>query len=68
MKADTLLKERSATPEDYIQSVLDGYGLELTPDGEYVRWTASNCRHPRNWSASRKIYDSSLIIFLEFFT
>lgn len=68
MKADTLLSEPSAARESSIQPVLDGYGLELTPDGEFVRWSASNRRHPRNWGASRKTYDCSLIIFLDLFT
>lgn len=68
MKADTLLSEPSAARESSIQSVLDGYGLELTPDSEFVRWSASNRRHPRNWGALRKTYDCSLIIFLDLFT
>ncbi|KAL4909128.1 hypothetical protein BDW74DRAFT_174340 [Aspergillus multicolor] len=51
-----------------LQTVLHEHGLELTPDGEYVRWATSNQNHPRNWSAVRKVYDSSLIIFLDLFT
>ncbi|OQD81434.1 hypothetical protein PENANT_c027G04819 [Penicillium antarcticum] len=51
-----------------IQSHLDNYGLEYTPDGEFIRWSASNINHPRNWPLLRKIYDSSLIIFLDLFT
>ncbi|CAG8177994.1 unnamed protein product [Penicillium nalgiovense] len=33
-----------------------------------VGWDAMNPRHPRNWSSSRKAYDASIIIFLEFYT
>jgi hypothetical protein len=51
-----------------LQSALDDLALESTPDGQFIRWSASNRRHPRNWHASRKIYDSSLIIFLDLFT
>ncbi|KAJ5950779.1 uncharacterized protein N7479_009192 [Penicillium vulpinum] len=51
-----------------IQSLLDENGLEYTPDGEFIRWSASNKHHPRNWPIARKIYDSSLIIFLDLFT
>lgn len=51
-----------------IQSFLDASELEYTPDGKYIRWSALNKRHPRNWSAARKAFDSSVIIFLDLFT
>ena len=51
-----------------VQGLLEEHGLEFTPDGQYIRWSVSNKRHPRNWSASRKIYDTGLIIFLGLFT
>lgn len=51
-----------------LRSALDDLALESTPDGQFIRWSASNRRHPRNWHDSRKIYDSSLIIFLDLFT
>lgn len=51
-----------------VQYFLNAYGLEYTPDGQYVRWSVSNKRHPRNWPTARKIYDTGLIIFLDFFT
>ncbi|KAJ5112051.1 hypothetical protein N7532_000096 [Penicillium argentinense] len=51
-----------------IQSLLDEHGLEYTLNGEFIRWSVSNKRHPRNWPASRKIYDTGLIIFLDLFT
>ena len=50
------------------QSILDAYGLEYTPDGQYIRWSVSNKKHPRNWNMPQKIYDSSVIIFLDLFT
>lgn len=51
-----------------LHDLLNAHGLELTPDGEFVRWSASNLHHPRNWSLPRKVYDCTLIIFLECFT
>jgi hypothetical protein len=50
-----------------IQHFLDAYGLEYTPDGQCIRWSNSNKKHPRNWPAARKIYDTGLIIFLDLF-
>ncbi|KAJ5590640.1 hypothetical protein N7450_004612 [Penicillium hetheringtonii] len=52
----------------HLHLVLEDNGLEFTPDGGFIRWSASNKKHPRNWHMPRKIYDSSLIIFLDFFT
>ncbi|KAJ5103441.1 hypothetical protein N7532_003970 [Penicillium argentinense] len=57
-----------STSKENAQFVLEEYGLEYTPDGKFVRWSVSNKKHPRNWHIPRKIYDSSLIIFLDFFT
>lgn len=54
--------------KDDIQPLLVAYGLEYTPDGKYIRWSASNKKHPRNWSATRKAFDSSVIVFLDLFT
>lgn len=54
--------------QDNIQSILGTYQLELTPDGEHVRWSTSNPKHPRNWPLARKIYDTVVIVFLDLFT
>jgi hypothetical protein len=51
-----------------VQPFLDEYDLEYTPDGQFIRWSCLNKKHPRNWPASRKIYDTGLIIFLDLFT
>lgn len=51
-----------------VQPFLDACGLEYTPDRQFIRWSFSNKKHPRNWPASRKIYDTGLIIFLDLFT
>lgn len=42
-------------------------GLDYTPDGRFVCWGRGNKRHPRNWRSVRKIYDTTLILFLDFF-
>ncbi|KAI1854654.1 hypothetical protein JX265_007478 [Neoarthrinium moseri] len=49
-------------------SILDEQGLELTPDGQHVRWSRANQRHPRNWSKARKAYDTGLIIWVDVYT
>lgn len=54
--------------QDNIRVILDEYQLELTPDGEFVRWSSSNQKHPRNWPLPRKIFDTSVIVFLDLFT
>ncbi|KAJ5648399.1 hypothetical protein N7490_004771 [Penicillium lividum] len=58
----------SPIPGRDLQLVLDSHGLEFTPDGQLIRWSASNKNHPRNWTLSRKIYDSHMVIFLDLFT
>ncbi|KAJ5107490.1 hypothetical protein N7456_004165, partial [Penicillium angulare] len=50
------------------QPFMDSHGLEFTPDGQHIRWSVSNKKHPRNWPMSRKVYDTGLIIFLDLFT
>jgi hypothetical protein len=41
--------------------------LELLENG-VVCWTANSQMHPRKWTLKRKIYDTAVIVFLEFFT
>ena len=52
---------------DPASDVLLSHGLTKGADG-FVRWAKNNPDHPRNWSFGRKCYDTSLIIFLDFFT
>lgn len=47
--------------------ILASYGLNRDPDG-FIRWARSSKQHPRNWSTSRKIYDTTLVILLELYT
>jgi hypothetical protein len=64
----SLAPSLSPSPRGHLHFILEENGLELTTDGRFIRWSASNPKHPRNWRMPRKIYDSSLIIFLDFFT
>jgi len=41
-------------------------GLFRNSDGA-ISWLPDSRDHPRNWSAGRKVFDISVIIFLEFF-
>ena len=43
------------------------YGLVMNA-GQQVDWASGNAHHPRNWPASRKVFDTSIVIFLDFFT
>lgn len=46
---------------------LKDHGLVLSDDG-YIRWESQNPDHPRNWKLGRKVYDTGVILFLEFIT
>ncbi|PLN76058.1 MFS general substrate transporter [Aspergillus taichungensis] len=54
--------------KDLLSPHLARSGLQIAADECHVQWAPANPRHPRNWSRCRKIYDTSLVIFLEFFT
>ncbi|KAL2823882.1 major facilitator superfamily domain-containing protein [Aspergillus cavernicola] len=54
--------------KDALQHSLAQYRLRVAADGYHIQWAVGNPRHPRNWGIFRKIYDVSLLIFLEFFT
>ncbi|KAH9905362.1 major facilitator superfamily transporter [Xylariomycetidae sp. FL2044] len=41
-------------------------GLTRGPDG-LLRWRNDSPDHPRNWSTRRKVYDTTVITFLEFY-
>ncbi|KAL3459346.1 major facilitator superfamily domain-containing protein [Aspergillus heterothallicus] len=50
------------------EAQLARHGLEVEPSTGYIRWRKDSKDHPRNWSALRKTYDTSLVMFLEFYT
>ena len=42
------------------------HGLQRGTDG-LISWQRGSNDHPRNWSPARKAFDTTVIIFLEFF-
>ena len=50
-----------------LRGTLRVHGLELSDDG-HIRWEKNNPDHPRNWPMWRKIYNTSVILFLELIT
>lgn len=46
---------------------MDELGLRLDDDG-YIKWRIDSPDHPRNWSVSRKAFDTTLIFMLDLFT
>lgn len=42
-------------------------GVEKRPDG-FIHWINGSLDHPRNWTARRKAFDTSVIILFEFYT
>ncbi|KAL4936249.1 hypothetical protein BDV06DRAFT_205411 [Aspergillus oleicola] len=66
-------KAISVTPNSVANSIvtddqLAQHGLEMDPESGYVRWKRDSRDHPRNWSAMRKAYDTSLVMLFEFYT
>jgi hypothetical protein len=57
----------SGVPRTSLAEDIKPYGLLLTEEG-YIRWDNQNPTHPRNWGASKKIYNSIIILLLEFVT
>ena len=57
----------ATTRLDDLNNELSNLGLKVGDDG-YVHWKKGSLHHPRNWSGWRKAYDTSLIVFLDFFT
>lgn len=68
MSLDALHNLPQLQEKDNFQFYLDKHALELTPDGKFIRWSTKNSRHPRHWSILKKIYNSLLIVWLDFFT
>ena len=50
-----------------VQVQLQVQGLEEVQD-YFVDWCHNNPEHPRNWQMGRKLFDTSVMMFLEFFT
>ena len=50
-----------------LREQLELHGLELSSDG-HIKWMKTNPAHPRNWSATRKAYNTTVILLLELVT
>lgn len=50
----------------HVLQALDEEGLTINAESN-VTWAANSISHPRNWPLSRKLYDTAIICFLEFF-
>lgn len=50
-----------------VLSCIDKLELRMAEDG-YLKWKPDASGHPRNWSASRKVFDTSLVLLLDLFT
>ncbi|KAL2817607.1 major facilitator superfamily domain-containing protein [Aspergillus granulosus] len=57
-----------STSKTVTEAQLARHGLELEPSTGYIRWRKDTKDHPRNWSTCRKTFDTSLVMFLEFYT
>ncbi|KAE8389548.1 major facilitator superfamily domain-containing protein [Aspergillus alliaceus] len=51
--------------ESSVIAYLQQNRLELTPDGQHIRWSHGNAIHPRNWPVLRKSFDTGLICLLD---
>lgn len=50
-----------------LRRTLEDHGLEMSEDG-HIKWQKDNPEHPRNWVMWKKIYNTSVILFLELVT
>ncbi|KAI9710150.1 MAG: hypothetical protein M1820_002952 [Bogoriella megaspora] len=58
-------------PQDIPDAELDEHLSRLgvqRSQSNHISWRKDASDHPRNWSPSRKIYDTTIIILLEFYT
>ena len=60
------VSEFSMVPKS-LKAQLKSDELDLLENG-VVCWTENSSMHPRKWTLKRKIYDTAVIVFLEFFT
>lgn len=61
------LKQISVNEMQNDIEVLASYGLLRDANG-FIGWRKDSNEHPRNWSARRKLYDTTIIILLELYT
>lgn len=66
-KHDYYLESDVEQPDTTLSDIIKRLGLRLDDDG-YIRWRPDSPDHPRNWSAYRKSFDTTLIFTLDLFT
>ena len=49
------------------ESQISEAGLQRTKSNR-VQWNKQDTEYPRNWPTRRKVFDTSIIVFLEFYT
>jgi hypothetical protein len=54
------------TEDPGLEPELASLGLGRRSDG-LISWGSDSKDHPRNWTNARKVFDTTVIIFLEFF-
>lgn len=62
----TIIPVDDDSVKDFSQDLVE-HGLTVCKDG-FVRWNQGSPAHPRNWKQWRKVYDTAVILFLEFLT
>lgn len=50
-----------------VAEILEDLGLMLAVD-DYVKWRTDASAHPRNWTSTRKAFDTGLVLLLDLFT
>lgn len=64
LKPDVVCVTETEVPNPELE--LANLGLERGDDG-LISWRSDSKDHPRNWTNARKAFDTTVIIFLEFF-
>ncbi|KAI9663138.1 MAG: hypothetical protein M1821_008186 [Bathelium mastoideum] len=70
-KADIDIPPDSSSEAPPLDDKLAEYGTQRsgsTSTSSSITWRRDSCDHPRNWSSTRKLYDTTVIILLEFYT
>lgn len=62
-----IMRQPSRDSISELRENLEAHGLELSIDG-HIQWNKQNPEHPRNWALWRKVYNTSVILFLELIT
>jgi hypothetical protein len=53
--------------QDDTEKQVSEAGLQRTKSSR-IQWNKQHEEYPRNWPIKRKVFDTSIIVFLEFYT